>query len=193
MSPEKTALLRGKALSVSFVGETPDCGFEVALMKWVGDGKANPKILASRNNTVPTFSQDQGDVTLNDKVQVIPGSSATGGEGALVFPNDGTADISVTFRVFNEQKDESLFTAKLVNVTNAGTVTDIKADAVSVKIAGGSVGSIVTLRAKGINIKAKDMIGIQFKSDKKDGCYLQSNSRLNPLVETIVNYKELTK
>lgn len=35
--------------------------------------------------------------------------------------------------------------------------------------------------------------GIQFKSDKKDGCYLQSNSRLNPLVETIVNYKELTK
>lgn len=117
----------------------------------------------------------------------------TGGEGALVFPNDGTADISVTFRVFNEQKDESLFTAKLVNVTNAGTVTDIKADAVSVKIAGGSVGSIVTLRAKGINIKAKDMIGIQFKSDKKDGCYLQSNSRLNPLVETIVNYKELTK
>ena len=305
MSPEKTALLRGKALSVSFVGETPDCGFEVALMKWVGDGKANPKILASRNNTVPTFSQgwvksesffvsenvqgsqaiineftvptdakqfavciypvgaqtpctlrisklqcdaktpftthihaptgvvedrlffkegmqrfiqdndgysalrytvndtwsncpvgfskDQGDVTLNDKVQVIPGSSATGGEGALVFPNDGTADISVTFRVFNEQKDESLFTAKLVNVTNAGTVTDIKADAVSVKITGGSVGSIVTLRAKGINIKAKDMIGIQFKSDKKDGCYLQSNSRLNPLVETIVNYKELTK
>ena len=305
MSPEKTALLRGKALSVSFVGETPDCGFEVALMKWVGDGKANPKILASRNNTVPTFSQgwvksesffvsenvqgsqtiineftvptdakqfavciypvdaqtpctlrisklqcdaktpftthihaptgvvedrlffkegmqrfiqdndgysalrytvndtwsncpvgfskDQGDVTLSDKVQVIPGSSATGGEGALVFPNDGTADISVTFRVFNEQKDESLFTAKLVNVTNAGTVTDIKADAVSVKIAGGSVGSIVTLRAKGINIKAKDMIGIQFKSDKKDGCYLQSNSRLNPLVETIVNYKELTK
>lgn len=305
MSPEKTALLRGKALSVSFVGETPDCGFEVALMKWVGDGKANPKILASRNNTVPTFSQgwvksesffvsenvqgsqtimndftvptdakqfavciypvdaqtpctlrisklqcdaktpftthinaptgvvedrlffkegmqrfiqdndgysalrytvndtwsncpvgfskDQGDVTLNDKVQVIPGSSATGGEGALVFPNDGTADISVTFRVFNEQKDESLFTAKLVNVTNAGTAADIKADAVSVKIAGGSVGSIVTLRAKGINIKAKDMIGIQFKSDKKDGCYLQSNSRLNPLVETIVNYKELTK
>lgn len=305
MSPEKTALLRGKALSVSFVGETPDCGFEVALMKWVGDGKANPKILASRSNTVPTFSQgwiksesffvsenvqgsqtiindftvptdakqfavciypvnaqtpctlrisklqcdaktpftthihaptgvvedrlffkegmqrfiqdndgysalrytvndtwsncpvgfskDQGDVTLNDKVQVIPGSSATGGEGALVFPNDGTADISVTFRVFNEQKDESLFTAKLVNVTNAGTVTDIKADAVSVKIAGGSVGSIVTLRAKGINIKAKDMIGIQFKSGKKDGCYLQSNSRLNPLVETIVNYKELTK
>lgn len=61
----------------------------------------------------------------------------TGGEGALVFPNDGTADISVTFRVFNEQKDESLFTAKLVNVTNAGAVTDIKADAVSVKIAGG--------------------------------------------------------
>lgn len=115
------------------------------------------------------------------------------GEGALVFPNDGTADISVTFRVFNEQKDESLFTAKLVNVTNAGTVTNIKADAVSVKIAGGSVGSIVTLRAKGINIKAKDMIGIQFKSDKKDGCYLQSNSRLNPLVETVVNYKELTK
>lgn len=110
-----------------------------------------------------------------------------------MFPNDGTADISVTFRVFNEQKDESLFTAKLVNVTNAGTVTDIKADAVSVKIAGGSVGSIVTLRAKGINIKAKDMIGIQFKSDKKDGCYLQSNSRLNPLVETTVNYKELTK
>lgn len=110
-----------------------------------------------------------------------------------MFPNDGTADISVTFRVFNEQKDESLFTAKLVNVTNAGTVTDTKADAVSVKIAGGSVGSIVTLRAKGINIKAKDMIGIQFKADKKDGCYLQSNSRLNPLVETIVNYKELTK
>lgn len=49
------------------------------------------------------------------------------------------------------------------------------------------------MNGKGINIKAKDMIGIQFKSDKKDGCYLQSNSRLNPLVETIVNYKELTK
>lgn len=171
--------------------------FKEGMQRFIQDNDGYSALRYTVNDTWSNcpvgFSKDQGDVTLNDKVQVIPGSSATGGEGALVFPNDGTADISVTFRVFNEQKDESLFTAKLVNVTNAGTVTDIKADAVSVKIAGGSVGSIVTLRAKGINIKAKDMIGIQFKSDKKDGCYLQSNSRLNPLVETIVNYKELTK
>lgn len=305
MSPEKTALLRGRTLSASFVGETPDNGFEVALMKWVGDGKANPKILASRSNIVPAFSQgwvksesffvsenvqgsqtianeftvptdakqfaiciypmqaqipctlritklqcdakipftthihaptgvledrlfyregmqrftqdndgysalrytvndtwsncpvgfskDQGDVTLNDKVQVIPGSAATGGEGALLFPNDGTADISVTFRVLNEQKDESLFTAKLVYVDDTGTVADLPSDIVTVKIAGGSVGSVVTLRAKGIDVKAKEMIGIQFRSDKKDGCYLQSTSRAEPLVETIVDYKELTK
>lgn len=305
MSPEKTALLRGKILSVSFVGETPDNGFEVALMKWVGDGKANPKILANRSNTVPTFSQgwvksesffvsenvqgsqtitneftvptdakqlaiciypvqaqipctlritklqcdaktpftthihaptgvledrlfyregmqrfiqdndgysalrytvndtwsncpvgfskDQGDVTLNDKVQGIPGSAATGGQGALVFPNDGTADISVSFRVLNQQKDESLFTAKLVNVTDSGAITDLPSDTVTVKIAGGSIGSIITLRAKGINVKAKDMIGIQFRSDKKDGCYLQSTSRAQPLVETVVDYKELIK
>lgn len=305
MSPEKTALLRGKTLSVSFVGETPDNGFEVALMKWVGDGKANPKILASRSNTVPSFSQgwvkagsffvsqnvqgsqtitneftvptdakqfaiciypvqaqipctlritklqcdakmpftthihaptgvledrlfyregmqrfiqdndgysalcytvnnmwsncpvgfskDQGDVTLNDKVQVIHGSAATGGEGALLFPNDGTADISVTFRVLNEQKYESLFTAKLVYVDDTGTVADLPSDIVTVKIAGGSVGSVVTLRAKGIDVKAKEMIGIQFRSDKKDGCYLQSTSRAEPLVETIVDYNELIK
>lgn len=305
MSPEKTALLRGRTLSVSFVGETPDNGFEVALMKWVGDGKANPKILANRSNTVPTFSQgwvksgsffvsenvqgsqtitneftvptdakqfaiciypvqaqipctlritklqcdakmpftthihaptgvledrlfyregmqrfiqdndgysalrytvndtwsncpvgfskDQGDVTLNDKVQRIPGSAATGGQGALVFPNDGTADISVSFRVLNQQKDESLFTAKLVNVTDSGAITDLPSDTVTVKIAGGSIGSIITLRAKGINVKAKDMIGIQFRSDKKDGCYLQSTSRAQPLVETVVDYKELIK
>lgn len=171
--------------------------FKEGMQRFIQDNDGYSALRYTVNDTWSNcpvgFSKDQGDVTLNDKVQVIPGSSATGGEGALVFPNDGTADISVTFRVFNEQKDESLFTAKLVDVTNAGTVTDIKADAVSVKIAGGSVGSIVTLRAKGINIKAKDMIGIQFKSDKKDGCYLQSNSRLNPLVETIVNYKELTK
>lgn len=139
------------------------------------------------------FSKDQGDVTLNDKVQVIPGSAATGGEGALLFPNDGTADISVTFRVLNEQKDESLFTAKLVYVDDTGTVADLPSDIVTVKIAGGSVGSVVTLRATGINVKAKEMIGIQFRSDKKDGCYLQSTSRAEPLVETIVDYNELIK
>lgn len=110
-----------------------------------------------------------------------------------MFPNDGVVDISVTFRVLNEQKNESLFNAKLVKVDDAGTATDIQVDDVSAKIAGGSVGSIVTLRAKGINVKAKDMIGIQFRSDKADGCYLQSTSRAEPLVETIVDYKELIK
>jgi hypothetical protein len=305
MSPEKTTLLRGKVLNVSFVGEAPDSGFELALMSWTGTGRANEKILSGRNNTAPVFSsgwskaasifvsenaqgsqtitgeftvptdakqfavciypvaaqnpctlrisklqcdakapftthihaptgvvedrlfyrermqrfiqdsegfvslrytvndtwsncpvgaqKDRGDVTLNNKVQIIPGSAATGGEGALVFPNDGTADISVTFRVLNEQKDESLFTAKLVYVGSDGAVADLPSDIASVKVAGGSVGSVVTLRAKKISVKAGEMIGIQARSDRKDGCYLQSNSHAEPLVETIVDYTELTK
>lgn len=305
MSPEKTTLLRGKTLVVTFEGETPDNGFEVALMKWAGTGKATDKILTSRANTVPVFSkgwekvesffvsenvsgvqtitndftvpadarqfaicvypieaqspstlkirklkcdaktpftahihaptnvvedrlffkdgmqtflqdnekysalrytvndvwsncpvgepQEQGDVTLNNKVQVIPGSMATGGEGALVFPNDGVVDISSTFRVYNEQQTENDFSAKFVFVNASGAVTDVQTDVVTAKISGDNVDSIVILRAKAIHVKAGTMIGIQFKSDKKDGCYLQSNSRLNPLIETIVNYKELTK
>lgn len=305
MSPEKTYLLRGKTLTTTFVGEVKDNGFEVAMMKWTGSGKAPDAILSGRTNGVPEFSagwtkassffvsenvqgtqtvtgdlvvpsdakqfavcvypiaaqnpttvkikllqcdaktpftthihaptgviedrlfykegverfqqdnegysmlrytvndawsncpvgapMDYGRITLNNKVQVIPGSAATGGEGALVFPVAGTASLSVTFRVFNEQKDEDTFYAKLVSVSPDGSATDVPGGEVSAKIAGQSAGTVVTLRTNEIGVKAGEMIGIVMKSNRKDGCYLQSATRAAPLVQTLVDYRTLAK
>lgn len=303
---ETTYLKRGKEVKVTFTGNNPDSAFNVYLMKWVGQGEANPKILASRNNGSPVWgtgwqavdslfipelasgedqtisknftipndaiqyayaiipasaqspcslelkvlqedvvvpfrthffleppveedryryanelvrfvqdnevfyslrytindnwqacpigiAKDTSDITLDTKVNTISGSSAKGGEGALVFPNEGTVQMTVTFRVLNETDTANEFSARLVTFDADGKATPIPDADVTVQIPAKSSGSMVTLKSGSFNVKAKDTVGIQFKSNKKDGVYLYCNSAHEPLLYNLVRYKELTK
>lgn len=139
------------------------------------------------------IAKDSSDISLDTKVNTIAGSSAKGGEGALVFPNGGTAQITVTFRVLNEQATDSEFSARLVFFDADGKASPIADAGVVVRIPAKSAGSMVVMKSGDITVRAKDRIGVQFKSDKKDGCYLESTSPHEPLVYTLLRFEEVSK
>lgn len=133
----------------------------------------------------------KGDSTLklDNTKMTIGGSNVSGGEGAIVFPFAGKATMSVTFLVLNEQGTDSDFSARLVKVAESGAITPVANSEFTVKIAAGSKGSTVVMKADTFDVEAGDCVGIQMKSDKVDGCFLQTTSPSRPLVKTVVEYK----
>lgn len=113
---------------------------------------------------------------LDASKMIIAGSAAKGGEGAIIFPNAGKVTMSVSFLVLNEQRTDSEFSARLVKVADNGAVTPIAGGDLRVKIAAGSKGSIVNLKADTFDVSDGDCVGIQIKSDKVDGCFIESTT-----------------
>lgn len=125
---------------------------------------------------------------LDASKMIIAGSAAKGGEGAIIFPNAGKVTMSVSFLVLNEQRTDSEFSARLVKVADNGAVTPIAGGDLRVKIAAGSKGSIVNLKADTFDVSDGDCVGIQIKSDKVDGCFIESTTPSQPLALTTIEY-----
>lgn len=125
---------------------------------------------------------------LDASKMVIAGSAAKGGEGAIVFPDAGKVTMAVSFFALNEQATDSEFSARLVKVADSGAVTPIAGADLRVKISANSKGSIVNLKADTFDVSAGDCVGIQVKSDKVDGCFLESTTPSQPLVLTTIEY-----
>lgn len=71
---------------------------------------------------------------------------------------------------------------------DSGAVTPIAGADLRVKISANSKGSIVNLKADTFDVSAGDCVGIQVKSDKVDGCFLESTTPSQPLVLTTIEY-----
>ena len=67
-------------------------------------------------------------------------------------------------------------------------MTPIAGADLRVKISANSKGSIVNLKADTFDVSAGDCVGIQVKSDKVDGCFLESTTPSQPLVLTTIEY-----
>lgn len=75
-----------------------------------------------------------------------------------------------------------------VTIADSGAVTPIAGADLRVKISANSKGSIVNLKADTFDVSAGDCVGIQVKSDKVDGCFLESTTPSQPLVLTTIEY-----
>ncbi|QQV91528.1 hypothetical protein M1M25_gp090 [Tenacibaculum phage Gundel_1] len=151
---------------------------------------------------VGILKSGKAEITIDPTINVVQGSSATGGEGALKFERDGIVTINSQFRVFNEKKtayntqfwwskvsdDGQVFTkiqdsdiTALINPTATGTATTgLKAIPVIMKMPEFS-----------LEVKAGERLALFGQSDVLDGAYIISYSHDKPLVDTKINYKEI--
>lgn len=130
-------------------------------------------------------------LTIDPTVQVISGSQAVGGEGALVCAHDGVMQWTTNFLVLNEKEQDNVFNARLVKIKPNGTKETIKDALLSVSIPAKSTGTHAELKTGKFKVNAGDKLGLDFSSNELDGCYLMSKEKASPLVHTIIRYEEI--
>ncbi|ARM71074.1 hypothetical protein pVco7_gp086 [Vibrio phage pVco-7] len=151
---------------------------------------------AADGNPVPcgTHRKGKADITLDPMVNQIPGSSASGGEGALKFGKDGQATVNTLLNIASEQAQASNHPTEFwwVTVASDGTMSEIPDSRTSFPISGSSSG-MYSMTPFTFAVKAGDRIALRAKSDMPDGAYLISVADKVPLVDVSINFKELTE
>lgn len=139
-----------------------------------------------------THRKGKADITLDPTVNQIPGSSASGGEGALKFGKDGEATVNTLLNIASEQAAASNHPTDFwwVTVAADGSMTEIPGSRTSLPISGGSSGTY-SMTPFTLAVEAGDRIALRAKSDMPDGAYLISIEGKIPLVDISINFKEL--
>lgn len=130
-------------------------------------------------------------LTLDKTVQVIIGSSAYGGEGALVCGYDGIMQWTTKFLVWNEKNQDNVFNARLVKILPDGSKQTIKDAFLSAKIPMNTKGTIVELKTGKFKVSKGDKLGLDFSSNEIDGCYLMSINNAEQMINTTIRYEEI--
>lgn len=149
---------------------------------------------AADGNPVPcgTHRKGKANITLDPTVNQIPGSSASGGEGALKFGKAGEATINTLLNIASEQAQSSNHPTEFwwVKVGPDGTMQEIPGSRTTFPISGGSSGTY-PMTPLTLAVEAGDRIALRAKSDMPDGAYLISIEGKVPLVDVAINFKEL--
>lgn len=144
---------------------------------------------------MPVGKQRKGkaDIELDPTVNQIPGSGASGGEGALKFGKGGQATVSTLLNIASEQAKASNHPTEFwwVTVASDGTMSEIPDSRTTLPISGGSSGTY-SMTSFTFAVNAGDRIALRAKSDMPDGAYLISIADKVPLVDVSINFKELT-
>ncbi|WRQ13110.1 hypothetical protein [Vibrio phage vB_VpM-pA2SJ1] len=136
----------------------------------------------------------KADITLDPTVNQVPGSGASGGEGALKFGKDGEVTINTLLNIRSEQAKgtnhpTSFWWAK---VDANGAMAEIKESKTTFPISGDSSG-IYPMKELTMSVKAGDRIALRAKSDMPDGAYLEADNGKSPLVDVKINFDELVQ
>lgn len=147
----------------------------------------------SGNTPMPCGIAKKGhaDVEVDPSVNVISGSSASGGEGAIKFLADGNVDISTTVRLNNENDHGSIVTFWWSTVGDDGSLTKIAESEKTITVFAKASNQETTLPMFNMLVESGDRIAFTAKSDYDDGVFLQTNSDRYPLLETIITFKEI--
>lgn len=151
------------------------------------------------------------DVEIDSTVNRVAGSSATGGEGALKFKNDGTFHNYYTYvnkgkrqlansyffvcpgealKKQGDTADVSLFWAEVS--ADGTTYTKIPESETTHTVSYGDAPQIVMMKQWSHDFEGGDRIALRGYCSVDDGAYLYTNSGNKPLVNNVVYYKELT-
>lgn len=134
----------------------------------------------------------RADITLDDTVNVVAGSGASGGEGALKFMAEGTATVNTELRIWSEQAKgtNSVATFWWVIIAANGAESKIIKSETSFNIPGGSQ-AVYTMKPFELLVAPGDRIALKASTDKADGAFLESVTPSKPMVDVKINFKEL--
>lgn len=152
------------------------------------------------NNTEPTGQpmpcgethSGMADITLDTTVNQVPGSSAGGGEGALKFMAEGTANISTDLRIWSEQAKGTNSVVKFwwVIIAANGSESKIIKSETTFNIPGGSQ-AIYSMKTFELLVAPGDRIALKALADKADGAFIESITPSKPMVDVKIKFKEL--
>lgn len=148
----------------------------------------------SGNTPMPCGVATKGhaDVEVDPSVNIIAGSSASGGEGAIKFKADGNVDISTTVRLNNENDHGSTVTFWWSTVGEDGSLTKISESEKTITVFANTSNQETVLPLLTMLVEDGDRIALTAKSDYDDGVFLQTNSDRYPLLETTITFKEIS-
>ncbi|ANO57517.1 hypothetical protein [Vibrio phage vB_VhaS-tm] len=127
------------------------------------------------------------DSTLN----LVGGTEAKGGEGALVCNDDGELTFQFTFSLWNEQKVDTTASFWLVKFDDLGNPTRV-GDVQTFPVKAGSQNVERQTEKITVSASAGDKFGLRGNSNIRDGAFLECNNDAHPLVKTFVTFKGLT-
>lgn len=151
---------------------------------------------------VGILKEGKADITIDKTINIVQGSAATGGEGALKFERDGIVTINSQFRVFNEKKTAYNTQFWWSKVSDDGQVftkipdSDVTALIQPIVVGKATTGpntiaTIMKMPEFSIEVKAGERLALFAQSDVLDGAYVISYSHDKPLIDNKINYKEI--
>lgn len=132
-------------------------------------------------------------VVVDPTVNVVQGSSAKGGEGALKFLLDGSVDIRTSIRISNEK--DANYNARwwYAKVSTDGlTYTKIDESETTVLVSKDSVGTLFEMKPFRIDVESGDRIALRSQADVIDGAYIICTDDSKPMLTVKIDFDEIT-
>lgn len=131
------------------------------------------------------------DVSIDKSINVIAGSGAKGGEGAIVFNSEGNATIHTGLYLWNEQGTDTTVNFWYSTVGANSKLTKIPNSDGTFTVAANSKGTQYYMPAFNLQVEGGDKIALTAQADKADGAFLQCVTDARPMINTTIKFKEL--
>lgn len=141
------------------------------------------------------FNKGGADISIDKKQNVINGSSATGGEGALKFNTIGSATISTELLVWPDnglnKGEVGKVTFWYARINKNGVMSKIDDSELVANVIGGNNPAIYSMPKFTINVLPEDEIVLRAQASKDNIAFIECNSPSKPMVTTEITYEEL--
>jgi len=132
------------------------------------------------------------DIILDPTINIITGSKANGGEGAIQFKKSGNATIATTLRVWSEQSSDYHVQFWYARVSSDGSTSTKIADSdVTAVIPKHTSSMLLKMPEFEIGVKPDDRIALFGKSDVDDGAFIECVNDSKPMVDTDIHFEEV--
>lgn len=139
---------------------------------------------------VGELSKGNASITLDPSLNVISGSGAGGGEGAIVFGEDGVVTIDTELLLWNEQSTDSVVNFWYATIGPGNQLSKIADSEMQVTVKANSTGIQYSMPSFGLQVETGEKIVLLGKADKADGAYLKCVSDNKPLLSTTITFEE---
>lgn len=153
--------------------------------------------ITSNNIPMPcgVFNKGGADISIDKKQNVINGSSATGGEGALKFNTIGSATISTELLVWPDsglsRGEVGKVTLWYARINKNGVMSKIKDSELVANVIGGNNPAIYSMPKFTINVLPEDEIVLRAQASKDNIAFIECNNPSKPMLTTEITYEEL--
>lgn len=136
------------------------------------------------------LKKGSADITLDKSTNVIVGSGARGGEGAMVFQAEGKATISTDLLLWNEIAGDTIVRFNYYK-ERGGRADRIGESTGTFTVKAGANGVQYSMPTFTVDVETGDKIYLKAQSNHPDGCFLKSVTPSKPMLKTTVVFKEL--